>query len=97
MDKLSKEEVLHIADLANLELTDEEVEKYSFELKILFNEIDKVTNVNVNDADTMFSPSNQEMDMFFDEYVSYDNYKKLISDAPVSFENFIEVAGVLDE
>ena len=36
MDKLSKEEVLHVAKLARLELSDEEIEKYRKDLKDLF-------------------------------------------------------------
>ena len=32
MDKLSKEEVLHVAKLARLELSDEEIEKYRKDL-----------------------------------------------------------------
>ena len=40
MDKLSKEEVLHVAKLARLELSDEEIEKYRKDLKDLFDEIE---------------------------------------------------------
>ena len=42
MDKLSKEEVLHVAKLARLELSDEEIEKYRKDLKDLFDEIEKI-------------------------------------------------------
>ena len=38
MDKLSKEEVLHVAKLARLELSDEEIEKYRKDLKDLFDD-----------------------------------------------------------
>mgnify|MGYP000613863212 CR=1 FL=1 len=46
MDKLSKEEVLHVAKLARLELSDEEIEKYRKDLKDLFDEIEKILLVN---------------------------------------------------
>lgn len=32
-DKLSREEVLHVADLARIELSEDEIEKYRVELK----------------------------------------------------------------
>ena len=41
-DKLSREEVLHVAHLANIKLNDDEIEKYRVELKSLLNEIDKI-------------------------------------------------------
>lgn len=96
MDKLSKEDVMHIADLAMLELNDEELSRYSVELKTLFNEIDKVQNLDV-DGDIMFSASEEKMQMFNDEYKENENSNKLIDNAPVKEENFIEVAGVFDE
>ena len=38
MDKLTREEVEHVADLAKLALTEEEIEKYRVELKQLIDE-----------------------------------------------------------
>ena len=97
MDRLSKEEVMHIADLAMLELNDEEIDTYAHQLKTLFNEIDKVSNVEIDDVDMMFTATKEEMHMFNDEYSSCDFSKELIENAPSHYENFIEVAGVLDE
>ena len=87
---------MHIADLAMLELTSEEIEKYKVELKDLFNEIDKVNSVDV-ESDPIFSVSEEKMHMFAGEYIEYIDYKKLIDNAPNTLENFIEVAGVFDE
>ncbi len=42
MDKLSKEEVLHVAHLARISLTDEEIEKFRVQLKVLMDDIDKI-------------------------------------------------------
>ena len=98
MDKLSKEKVMHIADLANLELTDEEVERYGSNLNALFSEMDKVNSVDIDDSvETMFSTSKENMKMFDDEYISSLENEKLINNAPLKYENFIEVEGVFDE
>ena len=97
MDSLSKNEVLHIANLAMLELSDDEILKYGVSLKALFNEIDKINDINISDVDIMISPSSKEIEMFDDNYVVSSNNKELIDNSPSSFENFIEVAGVFDE
>ena len=40
MDKLSREEVLHVAELARINISEEEIEKYQVELKQLLNEVE---------------------------------------------------------
>ena len=37
MDRLTKEEVLHVARLARIDVTEEEIEKYQVQLKQLLN------------------------------------------------------------
>ena len=43
-DKLTKEEVLHVAKLARIDITEEEIEKYQVELKQLLNEVKSSAN-----------------------------------------------------
>ena len=45
MDKLTKEEVLHVANLARIAVTDEEISKYQVELKKLLDEVDKIKEI----------------------------------------------------
>ena len=97
MDKLTKEEVLHIADLGKLELSNEEIDKFAYQLKELFNEIDKVNEIELKVKEGIFSPLNNECEMFSDEYTTFKNPNRLIENAPKKLENFIEVAGVFDE
>ncbi len=97
MDKLTKEEVLHVAELGKLELTPSEVEKFSYDLKVLFDEIDKVNELDLDVSEGMISPSDNKIEMFSDEIKTLDNPSKLIENAPLKYENFIEVAGVFDE
>ena len=97
MDKLTNEEVLHVANLGKLELNDEEVERFAYQLKELFNEIDKVNEIDVPVKEGIFSPLNSECELFSDEFSTFQNTNKLIENAPEKLENFIEVAGVFDE
>ena len=97
MNKLTKDEVLHIADLGKLELTEEEVERFSSQLKSLFNEINKVNEIKLDVEKGIFSPLDNKCELFSDEYTTFKEANKLIENAPEKLENFIEVAGVFDE
>ena len=97
MDKLTKEEVLHVADLGKLKLSEEDIDRFSYQLKSLFNEIDKVNEIDVSIEEGMISPLNNECELFSDEYTCFSNPNRLIDNAPEKLENFIEVAGVFDE
>ena len=97
MDKLSKEEVLHVADLGRLWLDEEEIEKFSYQLKSLFTEIEKVNEIKLETNETMISPTINTCKMFFDGPENFDNPSRLVENAPKKFDNFIEVAGVFDE
>lgn len=55
-DKLTKEEVLHVLDLARLDATNEEIEKYQVELYKMLVEIDKIKELNDFDEDLLIAP-----------------------------------------
>lgn len=97
MDKLTREEVLHVADLGKLELSEDDIERFSYQLKELFNEIDKVNEIDVKVSEGIFSPLDIESDMFDDDYTTFENPNRLVDNAPEKLENFVEVAGVFDE
>ena len=97
MDKLTREEVLHVADLGKLELSEDDIERFSYQLKELFNEIDKVNEIDVKVSEGIFSPLNNECEMFEDNYTVFEDPIKLVDNAPEKLENFVEVAGVFDE
>ena len=44
-EKLTKEEVLHVADLARIKLTEEEIEKFQVQLKQLLEDVEKINEV----------------------------------------------------
>ena len=56
MDKLSKEEVLHVLNLARLNASDKEIEKYQVELKKMIDEIDKIKDFNDFDLELLIAP-----------------------------------------
>ena len=92
---LTKEEVLHVAHLARIEITDEEIEKYQKDLKILFDEIDKIKDLNDFDEDKMISPCENIFDL---ERASVPVGKEdLLLNVPKKKGNFVEVPVMVNE
>ena len=88
MDKLTKEEVLHVLDLARLDADDSEIEKYQVELKKMILEIDKIKDIKDFDEDLLIAPwSNNSI---FRENDSLDiNNEELLSNVPNKKGNFV--------
>lgn len=97
MDKLSKEEVLHVANLARISLTDEEVEKYRVELKVLIDDIDKIKEVDGYDEEMMYTPVDFNARLREDEVGSMLTAKEVIKNAPKKNGSFIEVPVMINE
>ena len=97
MDKLSHNEVLHVAELGRLELTEEEIEKFSYQLKALFKEIDKINEIKLESDDILISPTSSSCTCFKDEPNNCTYNKSLIENAPSRFDEYIEIRGVLNE
>lgn len=92
---LTKEEVMHVADLAKIEITDEELLKYQKDLKILLDEIDKIKDIKDFDNDKMFSPCENKFDLER-KSVSVDQDNLLIN-VPKKMGNFVEVPVMINE
>lgn len=54
---ISEEKVKHIADLAKLNVSDEEMSKYQKQLTDILTEIDKILKVEITNEEIMISPS----------------------------------------
>jgi aspartyl-tRNA(Asn)/glutamyl-tRNA(Gln) amidotransferase subunit C len=92
---LSREEVLHVAHLARIEITEEELEKYQKDLKILFDDIDKIKDLNDFDEDRMISPCENSFDINDNMHeVDKDN---LLTNVPKKKGNFVEVPVMVNE
>lgn len=95
MDMLTKEEVLHVAHLARIEITDEELLKYQKDLKKLFNEIDKIKELDNFDDEKMISPCMNSYDLERKSVeVDKDN---LLKNVPKKMGNFVEAPVMVNE
>ena len=94
-DRLSKEEVLHVADLARIKLTDKEVEKYQVELKKLLDDVEKINEVEGYDDGILIAPWSENTKLRKDEQEDMLNPKEVLENAPRHSGNYISVPVVI--
>lgn len=97
MDRLSKEEVLHVAHLARISLTEEEIEKFRGELKVLMDDIDKIKDVKDYDSDMMYTPLEDVTRLREDIVGEMLSAKEATFNAPKKNGSFIEVPVMINE
>lgn len=96
-DKLSKEEVLHVAELARIKISEEEIEKYQIQLKKLLNEVEKIKNVSGYDEEMLIANWSGSASLREDIPGEMLNPKQVIQQAPRHSGNYIEVPVVIGE
>lgn len=97
MDKLSKEEVLHVAHLARISLTDEEIEKFRVQLKVLMDDIDRIKDVKDYDDEMMYTPIEDNTRLREDIVGEMLSAKDVGINAPAKNGSFIEVPVMINE
>lgn len=96
-EKLTKEEVLHVAELARIAVTDEEIEKYQVELKKLLDDVEKINEVEGYDDEILISPWINNADLRADEEGKMLDPKQVLENAPRHSGNYIQVPVVIGE
>ena len=94
-NKLTREEVLHVAHLARIGLSEEEIPKYQMSLKQMIDEIDKIRDLNDFDDEMMISPCNNKIDLEKNEVVVENG--DLLKNVPSKKGNFVEVPVIINE
>lgn len=97
MDKLSREEVLHVAHLARISLTEEEIEKFRGGLKVLMDDIDKIKDVKDFDDEMMYTPIEENTRLREDVVGDMLSAKEATINAPKKNGSFIEVPVMINE
>lgn len=94
-EKLSKEEILHVAELAKISLSEIEIEKYQIELKKLLKDVEKINEVKGYDDNILISCWEDKTKLRKDEVGAMLNPKDVIGIAPRHSGNYIEVPVVI--
>lgn len=94
--KISKEEILHIANLAQLTLEDNEVEKYMENLQDILNFANIVNNAPVEGLDVTIG-ANEEKNIFREDNVKiFEDVDSLLQNAPEQDRNMFKIPKVLN-
>ncbi len=96
-EKLTREEVLHVANLARIKLSEEEIAKYQVELKKLLEDVEKINDVKGYDDDILIACWDSNTELRKDEEGTMLDPKQVIENAPRHAGNYIEVPVVIGE
>lgn len=97
MNKLSREEVLHVAHLARIKVTDEEIEKYQIDLKKLLDDVDKINDIEVETDELLVTPTTQEASLRNDQETRRIDFDEVKKNVPAVTGNFVEVPVMIGE
>lgn len=93
--KVSKEELLHIADLSDLILNENEIDNYLANLQDILNFADIVCNAPVEDLDITIGANESKNVFRKDEVVEFDNIEGLLQNAPSIEQNMFKIPKVV--
>lgn len=94
---LSKDQVKHVAKLANLPLTDQEEEKYSGQLSKILDYIDQLNQVDTSDVEPTFNVSGQSNVIREDTTSLCLSQQDSLSNTSQKKNGFFVTKGVFDE
>lgn len=97
MNTLTKEEVLRVADLARLEVKEEEIEKYGKQLFDILTEIEKINQVNIDDGNILYSPTTNQNVIREDKVMPMLTKEEIMRNVKNKSENYIIVPEVLHD
>lgn len=93
--QVDKEEIMHIAKLAALNIKEDEIEEYRKNLQDILNFADIVNSVNTdNVSETIGSTSNSNM-FRKDEIKEFDDKEALLQNAPEKQNNMFSIPKVI--
>ena len=92
--KISREEIIHIAKLANLNLTDAEIDKYTNDMEDILNFANTVNNVDTEGVDEAVGTDSYNV-FRKDEIKECANREDLLQNAPSQDEGMFRIPKVI--
>ena len=96
MMQVSKEEILHIANLADLTLEENEIEKYIENLQDILNFADIVNNANTENLDITIGTNETKNVFRKDEVEIFEDNEALLRNAPSEEQHMFKIPKVLN-
>lgn len=98
MQGLTRDEVEHVADLANLVLTEEEKQKFSRQLSDILADIDKIGAANIEEESKILIAPTENHDLYHeDETVESLKSEEIEKNANKTSGDYISVPKALDD
>lgn len=99
--KISREDVLHVAELAHLQLTEAEVETYCQQLNAILTYVDKLNQLDTKDVEPMAqslagTPGAEGTALRDDVPIGCDVADAVLSEAPDSGKSYFRVPKVIE-
>ena len=94
--KVSKEEILHIAKLADLEIKEEEIEKYALNLQDILNFANTVNNAPVDGLDVTIGANEKKNVFRKDEVKIFKDNAALLQNAPSEEQHMFKIPKVIN-
>ena len=93
---INREEVIHIAKLADLNLSEEEIELYTKDMQEILEFANKINSVNTEGMDETIG-ANQNSNVFRkDEVIPFEDRENLLQNAPSQDEGMFRIPKVLN-
>ena len=93
--QVSREEILHIAKLANLNLREEEIDTYILHLQDILNFANIVNNAPVNGLDETIGANDNYNVFRKDEIKVFEDNEALLGNAPEQERNMFKIPKVI--
>ena len=94
--KVSKEELLHIANLADLNIAVDEVDKYLKNLDDILNYVEVIQKAPIDDLSETFM-ANESANVFRkDEVIDFENKEGIMNNAPELENNMFKIPKVIN-
>lgn len=93
--KISKEELLHIAKLSDLEIKENEIDEYLKNLEDILNYTETIDKIDVSKLDETIGATEDYNVFRKDEAKQFDNIDKMMENAPEVDRNMFKIPKVL--
>ena len=94
--QVSKEEILHIANLANLQLEENKIDSYLNNLQEILNFANIVNNAPVDDLDVTIGANETKNKFRKDEVKRFEDIEALLQNAEEKEQNMFKIPKVID-
>lgn len=93
---ISKEEIIHIAKLASLNLSNEEIEKYTNDMQEIIEFANMINNVDTEGMNETIAANEMSNVLRKDEVIEFGNRELLLSNAPSQDEGMFRIPKVIN-